>query len=219
MIFVNRSEAGRSLAWRLQKYAKHEDLAVLGIPRGGVPVAFEVAEALEAPLDVFLLRKLGVPGHRELAFGAIAAGGVVVLDEGMVRALSISDLEIEIAIDREKSELRRMDATYRHDRPDISLAGRIVILVDDGVATGASLKAGIRALRKLGPSRIVVAAPVASPSAYRILANEADELICTATPQPFHAVGEFYDDFSQVEDQEVVDQLAINQMSLAWSVT
>ena len=213
MIFVNRSEAGRSLAWRLTKYANRYDVIVMGIPRGGVPVAFEIAEALHVPLDVFLLRKLGVPGDEEVAFGAIASGGVRVLDREIIRGLRLSALDVETVTAREEEELKRREIAYRGDRPAPSVAGQIVILVDDGIATGASLLAGIRALRQLRPAKIIVAVPVAPPEAIERLAYEVDEVVCVATPHPFRAVGLFYDDFSQVSDEEVLQLLTVHQQA------
>ena len=210
MIFANRAEAG-GLAWRLQKYANRNDVVVLGIPRGGVPVAFELAEALYAPLDVFLLRKLGVPGQEELAFGAIASGGVRVLNRQVLRTLSISSREIASITARAQHELQRREAAYRGDQPPLPVAGKTVILVDDGVATGASLIAGIRALRQLRPAKIVVAVPVAPAPVSKRLAYEVDEMVCVATPEPFGAIGQFYDDFSQVDDEQVVELLARHQ--------
>ena len=210
MIFANRMEAGRSLAWRLEKYANRKDVVVLGIPRGGVPVAFEVAQALHAPLDVFLFRKLGVPGHEEFAFGAIASGGVRVLDRQTLRGLSISGPDVESVTAREQSELQRRELAYRGDRPALSVTGQTVILVDDGIATGASLLAGIRALQQLRPAKIVIAVPVAPPAACERLAYEVDEFVCVAAPEHFRAVGQFYEDFSQVGDEEVIQMLARN---------
>ena len=213
MIFANRAESGRSLAWRLEKYAHRNDVVVLGIPCGGVPVAFEVARALHAPLDVFLLRKLGVPGHEELAFGAIASGGVRVLDQQIVRALWISDFDIEAITAREQKEMWRREQAYRGNQALVTVTRKTVILVDDGIATGASLLAGIRALRQLQPAKIVVAVPVAPAPVCERLAYEVDEMVCVATPEPFGAVGHFYDDFSQVEDQEVTALLARDQQA------
>lgn len=213
MIFANRSEGGRSLAWRLEKYADRDDVVVLAIPRGGVPVAFEVAQALHAPLDVFLLRKLGVPGHPEIAFGAIASGGVRVLDRQTLRGLRISQIDVGVVTAREQEELKRREFVYRGDRPPLSVAGKIVILVDDGIATGASMLAGIRAIRELRPARIIIAVPVAPPEACARLAYEVDEIVCVAMPEHFQAVGRFYDDFSQTGDKEVVDLLARNYNS------
>jgi len=215
MIFADRTEAGRSLAWRLAKYVGRDNVIVLGVPRGGVPVAFEVAKALHAPLDVFLLRKLGVPGHEELAFGAIASGGVRVLDQQTVRTLGISDSDIEKTTARERKELQRRELLYRGSRPPCSSEGKIVILVDDGIATGASVLAGIRALRQMHPAKLVVAVPVAPRATCKRVADEVDELVCVATPDPFFAVGRFYDDFSQVGDEQVVELLARNHDSVA----
>jgi putative phosphoribosyl transferase len=219
MIFANRAEAGRSLAWRLEKYANRGDVVVLGIPRGGVPVAFEVARALRAPLDVFLLRKLGVPHQEELALGAIASGGVRVVDRQILRTLSISSREIESITAQAQQELKRRETAYRGDEPPVSVAGKIAILVDDGISTGASLLAGIRALRQLRPAKIVVAVPVAPAPDCERLAYEVDEMVCVATPEPFAAVGRFYDDFSQVEDEEVVALLARNQWAESATAT
>jgi putative phosphoribosyl transferase len=211
MIFRDRAEAGRSLAWRLEKYANRQDSVVLAVPRGGVPVAFEVAEALRAPLGVFLLRKLGVPGHEEFAFGAIASGGVRVLDPHILRTLSIAPSEVEAIVSEAEQEVKRREVMYRHGERPLSVAGKIAILVDDGAATGASLLAGIWALRQLRPRKIVVAVPVAPAPAAEQLAYEVDEMVCVATPEPFGAVGWFYDDFSQVEDEQVIELLARNR--------
>jgi len=213
VIFSSRSEAGRSLAWRLTKYAHRYDVIVMGIPRGGGPVAFEIAEALHVPLDVFLLRKLGVPGDEEFAFGATASGGVRVLDRKIIRRLRLSALDVKTVTAREEEELKRREIAYRGDRPAPSVAGQIVILVDDGIATGASLLAGIRALRQLRPAKIIVAVPVAPPEAIERLAYEVDEVVCVATPHPFRAVGLFYDDFSQVSDEEVLQLLTVHQQA------
>ena len=198
MIFNDRTEAGQELARHLTKYANRPDVIVLGVPRGGVPVAFEVAKALRVPLDVFVLRKLGVPGHEELAFGAIGSGGVRVLDSDIVRRLGLSDFVIERVTTAEKQELRR--------RLDVS--GLIVILVDDGIATGSSIRAAIRALRQMKPARIVIATPVAPASTCDRLRFEVDELICAEMPEPFYGVGQFYADFSEVSDEEVNDLLS-----------
>jgi putative phosphoribosyl transferase len=207
MIFANRTEAGRSLAWRLEEYENRDDVVVLGIPRGGVPVAFEVAQALHVPLDIFLLRKLGVPGHEEIAFGAIASGGIRVLDREILRALWISDFDVETITAREQKELKRREVAYRDGQPPIKLTGRTVILVDDGIATGASLLAAVHALRQLHPAKIVIAVPVASPAACERLAREADEFVCVAAPKQFQAVGQFYDDFSPTTDEQVIEML------------
>jgi putative phosphoribosyl transferase len=215
MIFANRSEAGRGLAWRLEKYIDRNDVVVLAVPRGGVPVAFEIARALHAPLDVFLVRKLGVPGHPELAFGAIATGGVRVLDRRTLRRLQISQANVARVTVREQQELVRDQAAYCGDQPSLSVAGKTVILVDDGIATAASMLAGIRALRELRAAQTVVAVPVAPPQACVRLAYEVDEVVCVAEPEHFDSVGQFYDDFSQIENQEVIDLLAKHRKSIA----
>jgi putative phosphoribosyl transferase len=208
MIFANRTEAGQKLALHLRKYANRDDVIVLGAPRGGVPVAFEVATGLKAPLDVFVLRKLGVPGREEFAFGAIASGGVRILDRDTVEGLGITGLDIERVTKTEEQELERRERAYRGGRPPLDVTGRTVILVDDGIATGASMRAAIRALRQMKPSRIVIAVPVAPVSTCSSLQSEADELVCLEMPEPFFGVGQFYDDFSQVSDDEVKDLLA-----------
>ena len=206
-IFTNRTEAGQELAQYLGKYANRKDVIVLGVPRGGVPVAYEVATALEAPLDVFVLRKLGVPGHEELAFGAIGSGGVRVLNPDVVGALGISNLDIERVTAAERQELQRRERAYRGRRAALDVSGKTVILVDDGIATGSSIRAGIRALRQMKPARIVIATPVAPPSTCNRLKSEVDELVCVEMPEQFCGVGQFYDDFSQVSDEEVNDLL------------
>lgn len=203
-MFADRQDAGRKLAEELTGYANKQDVVVLGIPRGGLPPAFEVAARLSAPLDVFLLRKLGVPGHEELAFGAIASGGVRVLDCEIIEALGISAQAIQHVTSTEQSELERRARMYRGDRPALDVKGKTVILVDDGIATGSSMRAGIRALRQLQPKRIVIAVPVAPQRTCDLLKSEVDELVCLQTPPLFHAIGQFYEDFSQVTDQEVL---------------
>jgi putative phosphoribosyl transferase len=208
MIFPNRIEAGRQLASRLGKYADREDVIVLGVPRGGVPIAFEVATALNLALDVFVLRKLGVPGQEELAFGAISRGGVRVLDREIVVAAGLSDLTIEFVTKAESAELARREQLYRGGRPPLDVRGKTVILVDDGIATGSSLRAGVRALRQMQPAAIVIAAPVAPRSTVDQLTHEVDDVICVAIPERFRGVGQFYDDFSQVSDEEVNELLA-----------
>ncbi len=207
MIFTNRTEAGRQLARLLVKYANRPDVIVLGVPRGGVPVAFEVAAALKAPLDIFVLRKLGVPGHEELAFGAIASRGVRVLDSDVIKGLGLSQLDIELVTAEEKQELQRRERTYRGGRPALDLQGLIVILVDDGIATGSSIRAAIRAIRQMNPARVVIATPVAPASTCDRLRSEVDELVCAETPEYFYGVGQFYEDFSQVSDEEVKELL------------
>jgi putative phosphoribosyl transferase len=207
MIFRNRREAGQRLASHLGKYANREDVIVLGVPRGGVPIAFEVATALNLPLDVFVLRKLGVPEHEELAFGAIGSGGVRVLDREIVESVGLSDLIIEMVTRSERAELARREQTYRGGRPPLDVRGKTVILVDDGIATGASLRAGVRALRQMHPAAIVIAAPVAPQTTVNRLRREADEVVCTEIPDRFYGVGQFYHDFSQVSDEEVNELL------------
>jgi predicted phosphoribosyltransferase len=205
--FRNRTDAGRQLATKLAAYANRRDVLVLALPRGGVPVGFEVARALGAPLDIFLVRKLGVPGYEELAMGAVATGGVRVLNDEIVRGLGISEHEIDAAAARELQELARRERLYRGDRPPPDIAGRTVILVDDGLATGATMRAAIQTLRQQDPHRIVVAVPTSSPDTCKVLEAAADEVICAMTPEPFFAVGHWYDDFTQTTDDEVRDLL------------
>src|SRR4051812_28504452 len=205
--FRNRAEAGRLLAGRLRQYAGRDDVVVLGLPRGGVPVAFEIARALDAPLDVFLVRKLGVPGHEELAFGAIATGGTRVLNKQIVESLEIPTEWIEAIDAKERRELERRERAYRGDRPPPDLAGRTVILVDDGLATGSTMLAAVSAIREDEPARVVVAVPVAAPEVCDALRRVADDVRCLQTPKPFRAVGAWYEDFSQTTDEEVRDLL------------
>ncbi len=207
MIFETRADAGRQLARRLEAYAHRPDVVVLGVPRGGVSVAFEVATALRAPLDVFLSRKLGVPGQMELAFGAVSAGGGRYLDEDIVRAAGISNDEVERITAEVRRELGRRAALYRGDRAPLQVAGKTVILVDDGIATGASVFAAIQALRQMQPARLVLAVPVAPPATWAWLRTVVDEIVCLDLPDPFGAVGAFYRDFAQVEDAEVIGLL------------
>jgi len=206
--FRDRGEGGRFLAAKLARYADRADVLVLALPRGGVPVAYEVARALGAPLDVFLVRKLGVPGHEEYAMGAIATSGVRVLNGDVVSALGIPHDVIDAIAARERQELERRERLYRGGRPPPEVRGRTVILVDDGLATGATMQAAIKALRQHKPTRIVVAVPTASPDACEQLRAQADEVVCATTPEPFHAVGLCYEDFSQTTDEEVRDLLA-----------
>jgi len=210
MVFPNRVDAGRRLAKKLGVYAKRNDVLVLGIPRGGVPVAFHVAAELGVPLDVFVVRKLGAPWQKELAFGAIASGGIRILDAQIVESLGISEMEIERIEAEERQELDRRERLYRGGRPALNLEGKTVILVDDGIATGASTLAAITAVRKLKPARIVLAAPIAPASTCGRLRREVDDLICLDTPESFYAIGQFYEDFSQVSDEEVTNLLEIN---------
>jgi putative phosphoribosyl transferase len=207
MIFRDRAEAGRMLAAKLARYANRADVVVLALPRGGVPVAYEVARHLHAPLDVFLVRKLGLPGHEELAMGAIATGGVRVLNEDVVRALGIPEDIIESVASKEQQELERRERIYRGNRPPVDLRDRIIILVDDGLATGSSMRAAVAALRQQGPGRIVIVVPIGALQTCRELREEADEVVCLYTPEPFHAVGLWYENFSQTTDQEVHDLL------------
>ena len=206
MTFADRTDAGRMLAAQLGHYANRSDVVVLGIPRGGVQVAFEIAKHLSVPLDVFLLRKLGAPGEEELAFGAIASGGIRVLDHETINALGISEQEIERVTDMELRELHRRESAYRGDRPPLDVVGKTVILVDDGIATGSSMQAGVQALRRLHPARIVVAVPVAPARSFAQVI-EIDEFVCLQTPMFFQAIGQFYDDFSQVSDEQVLAML------------
>jgi putative phosphoribosyl transferase len=205
--FPNRIEAGRILAEKLEKYADRDDVIVLGLPRGGVPVANEVAKRLRAPLDVFIVRKLGVPGFEELAAGAIASGGVRVLNEDVMRAIPHADEAIETITARETTELQRREQIYREGRPAPELRDRIAILVDDGLATGATMRAAVKALRERGAAKIVVAVPVGPPDTCHEIEEQADETICLSMPEFFQAVGQYYDDFSQTTDEDVRELL------------
>ena len=206
--FPNRAEAGRLLAQKLSKYTGRDDVIVLGLPRGGVPVAYEVARALGVPLDVFIVRKLGVPGFEELAVGAIASGGVRVLNEDVMRALPNVDEIIELVTAREAAEMERREKSYRDGRPAPELRDRTVILVDDGLATGATMRAAVKALRQRGAAKIVVAVPVGPPDTCREFEDVADETVCATAPEFFQAVGQYYEDFSQTTDDEVRELLA-----------
>jgi putative phosphoribosyl transferase len=212
--FENRTDAGRRLGQALSAYAGRSDLIVLGLPRGGVPVAYEVARALSAPLDLLVVRKLGTPGREELAMGAIASGGICVLNREVVSAYRIDDATIEAATAQERRELARRERLYRGDRPYPALEDRCVILVDDGIATGATLRAGLAALRQHSLARLVIAVPVAPPDTVERLRGEADDIVCLATPEPFFAVGQWYRDFSQTTDAEVRELL-----TRAWDET
>jgi len=204
--FRDRAEAGRALAAELSSYKNRNDVIVFALPRGGVPVAYEVARALGAPLDVFLVRKLGVPGHEEYAMGAIAEGGAMVLSEGVIRELHIPQRAVEATVQKERAELERRARLYRSGPPP-QVRGRTVILVDDGLATGSSMRAAVAALRSLDPARIVVAVPVAARETCEALRQEADEVVCARTPEPFYAVGLWYEDFEQTSDEEVGELL------------
>ena len=206
--FRNRAEAGQLLARQLAPYARRDDVLVLALPRGGVPVAAEVARALGAPLDVFTVRKLGLPGQEELAMGAIATGGIRVLNGEVVDGLRIPDAVIEEVTARELHELHRRERAYRNDLPPPELSGRVVILVDDGIATGSTMRAAVAAVRQQGPARIIVAAPTAARATYERLQDEADEVAAVITPERFNGVGEWYDDFTQTSDAEVHALLA-----------
>lgn len=213
-VFQDRHEAGRELASRLRKYATRNDVTVLALPRGGVPVAFEVAEALGAPLDLFLVRKLGTPGHRELAMGAIASGGVRVLNSDVVQWYGITPAAIDAVALEEQSELERREQAYREGRAPAQLEDRAVILVDDGLATGSTMRAAVQAVRQLKPSRIVVAVPVGARETCEELSEIADEVVCARMPQPFSAVGQWYRNFDQTTDEEVQALLRAHERAL-----
>ena len=207
MLFQDRFEAGRILASKLGRFANRSDTVVLALPRGGVPVGFEVAKALHAPLDVFVVRKLGVPGHEELAMGAIASGGICVLNEELVRAARIPNEVINAVAADEEQELERREQVYREGRPAVPVQGLNVILVDDGLATGSSMRVAVMALKGKKPAQIVVAVPVGAPETCAEIESEVDQIICVARPEPFRSVGEWYRDFSQTSDEEVRDLL------------
>lgn len=206
--FQDRYEAGRHLAQKLEAYTGRDNVIVLGLPRGGVPVAYEIARHLRVPLDVFIVRKIGVPGFEELAIGAIASGGVRVLNQEVVRFLANAEQIIDEATARERLEVERREKLYRDDRPPPDFQNRTVILVDDGLATGATMRAAVKALREQGAARIVVAVPVGAPDTCREFEHEVDETICALSPVYFEAVGQFYTDFSQTTDDEVRQLLA-----------
>lgn len=206
--FQDRREAGRVLARDLDRYRGRPDLLVLGLARGGVPIGWEVAAHLRAPLDVCLVRKLGVPQHPELAMGAVATGGGVVLNDGLLHSLGIGEDEVRDAIDRETAELHRREQAYRGGREALDLRGLTVVLVDDGIATGASMIAAVRSVRQAGAAQVVVAVPVGPSSVCRELRQEADDVVCSTMPPDFHAVGQVFADFHQVDDDEVRAALA-----------
>jgi putative phosphoribosyl transferase len=201
--FRNRRDAGRKLAQELLHYANHSDVIVLALPRGGVPVAYEVALALNVPLDIFIVRKLGLPGQEELAIGAIASGGIRVLNEDLIHMLNIPEEVIEKVAERELQELQRREKLYRGNNPPPEVHDRTVILVDDGLATGASMRAAVAGLRVQHPARIVVAVPTAAPETCEAFQREMDEIVCAMTPEPFMGVGWWYEDFSQTTDEGV----------------
>jgi putative phosphoribosyl transferase len=206
--YPDRSAAGKILAGQLAHYARRPDVIVLALPRGGVPVAFEVARALSAPLDVFLVRKLGVPGYEELAMGAIATGGVRILNDAVISEMQIPAHLIEKAAERELAELCRRESLYRGDRPAPELRDRTVVLVDDGLATGSTMRAAVTAVRQQRPARVVVAVPVSAPETYAEFTSEVDEVLSPLTPDSFRAVGQWYEDFPQTSDDEVRRLLA-----------
>lgn len=206
-IFKDRRDAGKQLAKELVKYKGQDDAIVLGLPRGGVPVAFEVAESLKLPLDVFIVRKLGVPGQPELAMGAIASGGIQVLNDSVVRRAGISESQIDDVAQQEREELKKREKAYRGARPDIDLQGKTVLLVDDGLATGASMRAAISALREHNPDKIIVAVPTAPPDTCQEFEPDVDQIICLRTPTPFWGVGGSYQNFSQTTNEEVRELL------------
>ena len=201
--FKNRVQAGRYLAERLMQYAGVSDAVVLGLPRGGVVVAHEIAEKLGLPLDVFLVRKLGVPGYEELAMGALASGGIRVMNEEVMRQIRIPDSAVEAVARREELELKRREVAYRGNRSPLNVENLTVILVDDGLATGATMRAAVKALQRQKPKRIVIAVPTASPEVCDEFRTEVDDILCGMTPPPFHAVGAWYEDFPQTTDEEV----------------
>ena len=205
--FRNRRDAGRRLAAELRTYANRADVIVLALPRGGVPVGYEVATALDVPLDVFVVRKLGLPWHEELAMGALASGGVRILDDDLIRVARVSAEDIERVTAAEQIELERRERRYRGDRPFPDLTGKTVLLVDDGLATGSTMRAAVAALRQEVPRSIVVAVPVAAPATCDAFRDIADDIVCAVTPEPFRAVGLWYDDFSQTTDEEVHELL------------
>lgn len=207
MYFRTRSEAGHLLALDLQRYKDQPNVLVLALPRGGVPVAYEVARELNAPLDVFIVRKLGVPGHEELGMGAIASGGVRILHQGVIDQLGISSKVIDLVAAREQQEMERRERLYRGQRPPPDIHNKIVIIVDDGLATGSTMKAAIAALRQQKPARLVVAVPTAPVDTCEELKKMADEVVCALTPEPFYAVGGSYVDFNQTTDEEVRELL------------
>jgi predicted phosphoribosyltransferase len=206
-VFRNRREAGEVLAGLLAGYRDRADVVVLGLPRGGVPVAYEIARALHAPLDVMVVRKLGVPGHEELAMGAIASGGVQVVNEDVVRHLGLTPAVLSSVAAVEQQELARRELAYRGERPPVTIEGRTVILVDDGLATGSTMRAAVAALRRRHPARVVVAVPTAAPETCEDLKQEVDDMVCAMTPVPFYGVGEWYETFDQTRDEEVRDLL------------
>jgi len=206
-VFVDRKDAGEKLAQQLKKYAGRSDTIVLGLPRGGVPVAYEVSRKLNAPLDIYLVRKLGVPGHVELAMGAIASGGVRIINLDVVKSLNIPQEVIDMVAHEEEVELERRFSAYRGNRPPLDLKDKIVILIDDGLATGSSMRAAVTAVKKMNPKNIVVAVPLAARETCRYFEVHVDEVVCLMIPEPFYGVGYWYRDFSQTSDEEVINYL------------
>ena len=202
-LFDDRTAAGKALAEELSDFAERDDVLVLALPRGGVPVAFEIAHHLHAPLDIMLVRKLGTPGHQELAMGAIASGGIIVMNKGIVLQLDITQQAIDRVVDQERQELRRREGVYRGDRAPSPIAGQTVILVDDGIATGATMRAAVAAIKQQIPAYLIVAAPTAAADTYQTIAGEVDQIVCLATPEPYFAVGNWYQNFDQTSDAEV----------------
>jgi putative phosphoribosyl transferase len=213
--FRDRSEAGRLLAEELSKYASLPNVIVLALPRGGVPVGYEVARALGAPLDIFLVRKLGVPGYQELAMGAVASGGLRVLNDDLVRSLHIPTYVIDAVAAWEQQELEQRERVYRGDQPEPDVRGRSIILVDDGLATGSTMLAAVQALRQKQPARIIMAVPTAPPETCHEMRSQADDVVCAITPEPFYSVGLWYADFSQTTDEEVRELLARSTSGVA----
>lgn len=211
--FLDRTEAGKLLADQLRKYANRFDVIVLALPRGGVPVGFEIAQALKAPLDVFLVRKLGVPGHEELAMGAIAMGNIRVLNDNVLRSLSISKEDIEAVAQEEQQELERRNKRYRPGKLPLDVKNKIVILVDDGLATGATMKAAVMAIKKMQPAKIIIAVPVAAQDAYRQFKGLVEEIVCLLTPPMFYSISQWYESFPQTSDEEVLELLALANQS------
>jgi predicted phosphoribosyltransferase len=203
VVILDRHDGGRQLAQKLSKYANHTDVVVLALPRGGVPVAYEVARALKAPLDVLIVRKLGLPGHEELAIGAIASGGIRILNKEIIEALTVDPNVLDRVTKREMEELQRREQAYRGERPAPDIRDRTVILIDDGLATGASMLAAVHGLRTRHPARIVVAVPAASPQAVNMISPEVDEVVYGISPEPFDGVGKWYENFTQTTDDQV----------------
>ena len=216
MIFTDRKEAGQRLANKLAVYANAGDVLVLALPRGGVPVAYEVARRLKAPLDIFMVRKLGAPDQKELAIGAIATGGIMVLNSDIVQSLRLTQKDIDLVIAEEQQELERREKAYRDGRPTPEIAGKTVILVDDGLATGATMRAAVLALHEYKPARLVIAVPVAAETTFKLFENKVDAIVCAVTPTPFYSIGMWYDDFSQITDEEVRELLQKTTVPKVW---